>query len=91
MDENDRKWGFSRKVTLGNLLVVIAFVVSAVVSWDNMNARVAKLEDTSKANTQVLSRIDRTLGLLQQRLADYRLHKHEGSRIIYPNSDGPPR
>ncbi len=82
---------FDWTINFGNIIVIFTLVVTIVLAWAQMDKRIATLESTQMLAEQraakfvpIIEKLDKTLDRLDGRLADFPLHKHIDSRIMYP-------
>jgi hypothetical protein len=89
---NNQHWHLLRRITIGNLLVVCMFFFSLAAEWYHNDIRMRKLEDSAAEQRKftdaflpLIQRQQETLELLEQRLADYPLHRHVDHQIVFPS------
>lgn len=90
-----RRWlKFDPSLSLGNIITLAVLLVAFAIAWSKMDARIGDVEKwqvdrqaSISEESKTLERLNTTLELLQQRLADYPLHKHVGNEIIYPGNE----
>ena len=78
-------------ISFGNILTLTMVLVSAVGIFWKHDARIKALEKEMEKHLEIsaplvdlLNNINATMQKLTQRLGDFPLHRHDGSRIMYP-------
>jgi len=82
---------FDWTINIGHIVSIVVLAVTVVLAWAQMDKRISTLESVQERAEQravkfipIIEKLDKTLDKLDGRLADFPLHKHLDSKIMYP-------
>jgi len=85
------RW-FSTRISLGDVLHVVATIVLMVLAWANLSNRMDNVERQVAANTILIQKLtegqtlqNETLRLMNDMLKNYPPHAHVEGHILYPD------